>query len=145
MKRRAVTLTLDLKLRVLRDLEETQLTKTQVARRNGISPTSVSRILSNRGELEALRHQQHRKITRRRKSKRRGKDSVPQYEDPEASFEKALKQLQEYTVQLLATDLLVHLDGVLVPGGEHLFDGVYELYHELMQEEFSLLKNGVIS
>lgn len=72
-------------------------------------------------------------------------NAIPEYDDPEASFERALKQLEDYTVQLLGCDLLIYSKNPDLVDQESyppVYDSLYELYEELMESEFRM-RNAV--
>lgn len=175
-------ITLELKMKVLQDYDGIK-TKVELAKLHGISATSVTRIISNRENLESLigivtDPDQQQRILRlntvtkekkkpnnvKRKSKKAMtttetkddqtmadtnlKDKLPvenpseddedppqspdparefNFEDPEASFEKALNQLKQYTVQLFSSPF---------DNGNSV--DLYELYEELMESEFCM-------
>lgn len=167
----------DLKMKILREFDEWNLSKSELARSHGISVTSVTRILNNREELEALQGSgvdpDRRVYTKSKGNNSKGKpkgkkmqhlpisvssgeedegeeeeretadipqsrNSVPEFDDPEASFEKALKQLGEYTVQLMSScDVLIY-DNQTHPVAAAPSDDLYELYEELMETEFRM-------
>lgn len=171
----ATTLTIELKLKVLREMDELKLSKKEMARKHGISPTSVSRILNSRELLESISDEdvKKRKVgsdkvkTVKRNLKRsravpiedenameinstefdmdyssscsisstQSRDllCIPQYDDPEASLEKALKQLEEYTFELLIQSYTEAVENLHYP---NMIDGLYEMYEELMENEF---------
>lgn len=152
-RKQAVAITYEMKLKVIRDFDESGLSKSELGLLNGISATSVSRILNCRKELEAMTHGEVKKRTNsgysrsqsshKPKVKRKrlqdtsnsgNKDTLSiQFDDPEASFEKALKQLGDYTFQLLECDLLFYNDQCAA------VDDLYELYEELMETELTMI------
>lgn len=155
-RKQAVAITYEMKLKVIRDFDESGLSKSELGILNGISATSVSRILNCRKELEAMTHGEVKKRTNssdsrsqsshKPKVKRKrlqdttnnqnsgNKDTLSiQFDDPEASFEKALKQLGDYTFQLLECDLLFYNDQCAA------VDDLYELYEELMETELTMI------
>lgn len=177
-KRQAPVIKYDLKMKILREFDEWNLSKSELARSHGISVTSVTRILNNREELEALQgtgvDPDRRVYTKSKGNNSKGvkpkgkksqnlpisvssgeeedeeeeeetvvfphsRNSAPEYDDPEASFEKALKQLEEYTVQLMACDVLIY-DNQNHPAAALAApsDDLYELYEELMETEFRM-------
>lgn len=56
-------------------------------------------------------------------------------EDPEVSFERALKQLEQYTVEIIACDLLT-VTSETNPPIQRLFDELYQFYEELLESEY---------
>lgn len=165
-RKQSIGISIECKLKVLQDYDGKK-SKVEVAKLNGISPTSVTRILSNRQELEALRgivadpdqsiddtNDDQGSAT---EPSNNDIESIacyddpiePQphqrieliFDDPEASFEKALKQLEQYTIQLIMEcELLIHADNVPISPDDsntNQFGGLYELYDELMENEFS--------